>query len=1420
MNAVVPLNVAALRVSENDSTNVVGEFKGRVADFDSIPYQSTDKRASTGDTVVQPLQSTSSPLNPLGPGVHVHWELPDFFRRGVQPVGAEQVTFPQVPNRWLVTRWLSVWDAAAKSWGAATAKSWVVESDYVSPTLQKDPDGTLRPAAPVPLEVTPGQPFAYMGRVVDAEGWSPSSEPASSYLPAYLGEDGKPAYLTANGFVGPGFSSYYPDCCSVFGFWDRFLDRKDVFTAIKSNQPLQFRASYQVTGWIDTGAPDPLDGFADVVKQAYDQHVAEAAQQGVAVDTTPADAFGQLAEQQFRWSFHTDDVGYTLNPDGTLATLDAPQKTLCAGTLQEVVWDMLDSPGTSYFLNNPDDPQHPGVWTDTVELAVGNTPVEALSALIKHDLDAADPETDPDVLTNYEYLLDALQLGLLKEVESQPNKLILLEESLHSGGFARQQGGVLWIVQPTPTADTTQPPVPDEEVTLPLDLAESLSLLNDAQKAYDMARDGLETMRRQLFMDWFRYVKMYAGGVVDPNVSLNTLTSFLGTSGTGELAQVVAAGAAAGVLEYVRDPVSGAVTGLVEPTGSAAGSAAYAVWNRLDTFEKALAAYPQWGALGVPAPPFWQPTDPTVLMEGDRIEPVRRNGIGPDVAVRLSGETVGTLGVDSSGTTFSVNASAVDAKPAVSASVPYADDVQALLGEAVLLTPSLAPAVAAALAAEGGSGNPAAADAGAFTASLNAAQGGLSPLEGGPGSGLFAAVRADGYVPAANPTRTVTAPQALTFTFTNAADDAWPPDPVAWSAQRAWPEFTADRYDPFLPVSLVWSLGLDPLRHTGPGGGYGATTVTDFFQLDDDAVDYRPLLKDGRPASFTTGTTVRYDGSVALSKKPTFSLTRQIDSYVSSNPNDPADPTLQQISAYYQTAKMMAQATSGFGGAQSLRTPIAQITVEDLTRGGRDAVTTQIAAAAIADSDDNWYDIAFNAHAPIATGLIAQHNFGPLRAGFLSVYALEIVDVWGQRMVLSTEELNADGSLRITAAVTLQPLLEDTANAGKAFLPPRVNWPARLWFRWLSAVHDAKVDGVSADFVEMNTHPGTSPVCGWIVPNHLDDSLLFYDADGSPIGSFGVEHDDLRYRTRAGNTANPSDSLEADIGPPGEPTVNAHTADVMWHVHAQDAAFLADLMAAILGSDGFIDPSASAQEPSLAVLMGRPLAIVRAVLGMESAGNVLPLSQADTAATDPWPQDVNAGRTAYADRMAHSTAALGGVHFPVRMGDLANVDDGLVGFFLETGVTGGTDPYGTFYSPAAPAGGTHGVTAPNARTVQVTLNAQPLRLTMFVDPRAGVHATTGVLPVEELDIPSDQYAEALHALQVTFVTLPVLNERQGLVLPLPAESGYAWAWVSPGASSDVPLAANASDGGAVWDYTPQKLLEGWLRLKPDPTKSS
>ena len=54
MNAHVPLNIAAVRVSKNDRTNIVSNFKGRTAVFEEMPYLGTSTKASTGDMIVQP----------------------------------------------------------------------------------------------------------------------------------------------------------------------------------------------------------------------------------------------------------------------------------------------------------------------------------------------------------------------------------------------------------------------------------------------------------------------------------------------------------------------------------------------------------------------------------------------------------------------------------------------------------------------------------------------------------------------------------------------------------------------------------------------------------------------------------------------------------------------------------------------------------------------------------------------------------------------------------------------------------------------------------------------------------------------------------------------------------------------------------------------------------------------------------------------------------------------------------------------------------------------------------------------------------------------------------------------------------------------------------------------------------------------
>lgn len=1443
MNAIVPLNIAALRVNNNDSTNVVSGLQGKTAAFSAMPWYNPNTgappaAASTGDKIYFPLGTINgmplnSPAHPLGVGVHLQWALPDYFRKGVTPPEGGNPIFPAAPNRWLVTRFLSFFDPHSNTYGNITSKSWVVESDYLASTLAPDQYGIIRPTISVPVPATPRfqqQPYMYMGRVLEASAWNPANEAAANYLPFYKGSDGKPLYLTSIGFVGAYFGAYYPECCSVFGFWDNFTDvpfagYSSLYAALEANVAIQFRTSYQVSGWLNEGSlVDPLADIDAQVTDQYNDYLSQCLGNQVAPERNPNDFFQQITADKMKWCFNMSDLSYTLNQDLTIASLHYPQTTLTSGTTQEVVWNMLGNPGTTYFLKS-NTLTNVSVWNSRVAIAAGNSMEEAVAAMLKTEL--GQTSDDPNVLTNYEYLLDALQLGLLAGLENTPNKLITLEEALHGNGFSTLAGGYLWIVG-SKEVDSSAAPNPNAEVTLPLRLAEQLHLLNQAQKNYDMGRAALGTMRSQLFMDWTHYVKMYTGEINDPNISLSAMAAFLTTNTGGELNAVIAKGDQVGMLAYITDPDSGAVIGIAQPVaGVAVNSLAYAVWNNYNLVQQTVADYAAWQLQCAQSENFYQPNEPVLLMQGDMMEPVIRNGNQDLTFVRLSQEILSQLGITYNNTKFSIPVTAIAGVPGINSLIPVQADVQALTGEAYLITPMLASAVAAALAAMPGANNPAQLAPADFIASLMLAQGGLSPLEIAPNPGglpissglsLFATVNDGSYQAAANPDIQVSAPQALDIVFSNAASNGWPPNCIGWTAQATPSGFPASQVNPFLPVFMIWNVRLNPLlwenQSNSSNPQYSATNITDFFALDTDAVDYAYKMNGGQALDFTSPASVTYGNSAVMNSNSTGVLAYQIQSFIDNHPGDPDTATLQSIAQMVAGKKFLAQAISGFDLEQILGSFVAQVTLDDLTKGPRDNVTTAIANAAVSHAWDNWYDFGFNSQEPISTGLLAQGNFGPLRSGFLEILSVEIIDAFGQRMDLTTANT---GALDVITAYSMKPPANDSANQGKIYLPPRILAPTRLWFQWLSAAFNTDVPGITGDFEEMSQHPATSPVCGWVLPNHLDNNLFFYDAQGTPIGSFGIEHlasnPSLVYRTRAGNLANPTNNLGMDIGAPGNPSVNPNLANYMWYLAAQNAGYLQDMMTVILDSSNFINPSNYAQAACLSVLIGRPLALTRVVVGLETAGNLLPLSQADNSPASAFPQDVNNQRVNYADRMATSSANLQQVNFPLRMGDLANLDDGLVGYLMEGN---GANPYSgtTFYAPAASAAMQHGVQQPTESTLLLTLNAAPIRLTMLVDPRAAVHATTAVLPTNALSIPPDQYSTAMNNLAVNFIARPMLNMAQGLVVPLPAESGYVWSWITPGAANTIALAANAVTETPAYGYSPQTLQEGWLELTP------
>jgi hypothetical protein len=113
-----------------------------------------------------------------------------------------------------------------------------------------------------------------------------------------------------------------------------------------------------------------------------------------------------------------------------------------------------------------------------------------------------------------------------------------------------------------------------------------------------------------------------------------------------------------------------------------------------------------------------------------------------------------------------------------------------------------------------------------------------------------------------------------------------------------------------------------------------------------------------------------------------------------------------------------------------------------------------------------------------------------------------------------------------------------------------------------------------------------------------------------------------------------------------------------------------------------------------------------------------------------------------------------------------------------------------------------------------TVDAPPQYVTMLIDPRGTIHATSGILPNQELRLPPENYNEALQAIEVNFLSTPVLSNRGEICIPLPEVSEYAWSWVSLSndtwseTSTIKPVNVKAAFSA------PQELYEGWLQLTP------
>jgi hypothetical protein len=114
---LVPIHLDALYLRTD--TSVMEEM----TDYSKLPYRDQKSNVKNNDKAYISSSVLSPPFENLNlrlkAGIHLHWAMPDALTNGIAK--ADGITFPLVPNRWLIMR----------SGGNKNPQQWVVESDYL-----------------------------------------------------------------------------------------------------------------------------------------------------------------------------------------------------------------------------------------------------------------------------------------------------------------------------------------------------------------------------------------------------------------------------------------------------------------------------------------------------------------------------------------------------------------------------------------------------------------------------------------------------------------------------------------------------------------------------------------------------------------------------------------------------------------------------------------------------------------------------------------------------------------------------------------------------------------------------------------------------------------------------------------------------------------------------------------------------------------------------------------------------------------------------------------------------------------------------------------------------------------------------------------------------------------------------------------
>lgn len=878
----------------------------------------------------------------------------------------------------------------------------------------------------------------------------------------------------------------------------------------------------------------------------------------------------------------------------------------------------------------------------------------------------------------------------------------------------------------------------DVSATLSDALRGQLDEVNTLQQAADTLGNQVQGQRWQVYADWLKYLEVAYGTKPEGIGDPDAVAGFM--LGTDLTAVDFGIGGA-----IVRpDAPLPAIKAAIVDLGTA-GTTLATKLKALDAIVKALpppANQPDisYTLTQKPGEVFFQPSDPTVLLAGKDVAP----------ALRYGGDTLqsddGALACRTTSTLVSALAAPAGAIPSSPAVRLDAQD-----------SPGLGATVDAGVLSGAGIAAKFVLESALLWPSL--AAGKLAAKGGGDAASW------QGWL----------AQQEKTFLEAKKNDSSVyqgrKPSPVGMDAWDG---------NPWLPIMLHWEIDYWPTQLVAPDASTQPILDPGLIlnrldrsgdSLDSDATELKM-------AGALSEASTSYLGINFITPHAGYAAFKKLTEYAAANPKSP----LAALAAKLTPMPLLSQALTGFHDRFLLRRRTLQLDVRDPFSSGNpditDFINQVVAAVDTAGS-------SANTSAPMV-----QDAFCPVRAGSLQLKTVWLVDAFGQYRKFDNAVSNVISTVP-ARAIDPKRMYADTP--ATAFMPPRISQPALLRFNWLAANSDAITRG---------TQPASTPICGWLVPNYLDVSLMAYDTDGTALGSVAQVDKQLKWLA--------APSRPNAFGETAPAAKNQHLLDFLNALIAKGPDYLVQFLDTLDAASASIQPLQHAQSAQLPVLVGQPLALVRTTLALNLMG--------DAAINNNWAAfkaDLQAAKDT--KKTPRTTNRHEAVQFPILVGSVEDPDDGLVGFYLGSS-------FDTFHA-VVPGGGS--IPARKIDTVTVSVAGGPVTLSMIIDPRCDIHATTGYMPTQSLRIPTEMFRDAFKNIAVTFLTAPVLAAAQAegatpsisLLLPLPGQQQGDWSWLTVKGAQGGPRKVEEVKPivplkpGVPFAEPRYELQEGWLSLK-------